>query len=83
MVWQNLVTVACDVPARVASSAAEQCAMVPGSASTNRPTLACDSESLGSSVRISAVTSPPLASVSSTDCPLCHMNNRTIMLRDE
>src|SRR4051812_781330 len=57
MARQNRVTVACEVPVRRPSSAAEQWVTAAGSSRISSPTFRRDPASRGSSVRISAVTS--------------------------
>ena len=57
MARQNRVTVACDVPVRRPSSAAEEWVTAAGSARISSPTFRSEPASRGSSVRISEVTS--------------------------
>src|SRR4051812_38530682 len=57
MARQKRVTVACEVPVRRPSSAAEQWVTAAGSSRMSSPTLRRDPASRGSSVRISVVTS--------------------------
>ena len=57
MARQNRVTVACEVPVRRPSSAAEQWVTAVGSSRISSPTFRREPASRGSSVRIRVVTS--------------------------
>ena len=57
MARQKRVTVACEVPVRRPSSAAEQWVTAAGSSRISSPTFRSEPASRGSSVRISVVTS--------------------------